>query len=76
MKSLNCREDTAVIARTWSENYARSLPFIKYPLQFSDMPPTQPFESPTVGQHSEDILSQICGYSADKIGELKDKEII
>ncbi len=45
-------------------------------IKLSDTPTTVRFPSPTLGQHNEEILSNMLGYSPDKIADLKTRGVI
>ena len=59
-----------------SRNYRRDLKFIRTPITFSDMPTNDPADSPLLGQHTAQILEEVCDYDQDYIEWLKDKQII
>ena len=59
-----------------SQNYKRDLKFIKTPITFSDMPTNDPADSPLLGQHTGEILQEVCNYDQDYIEWLKDKQIV
>ncbi|MFC1820172.1 CaiB/BaiF CoA transferase family protein [Thermodesulfobacteriota bacterium] len=46
------------------------------PLRFSETPVITDSFAPSFGEHTEDILINICGYNWDQIGKLRDEEII
>lgn len=46
------------------------------PLRFSETPVNVDSHSPGFGEHTEDVLINICGYNWDQIVELRDNEII
>ncbi len=58
--------DHPTMARTRSFNSA--INFSKTPLNF--------YPAPEFGQHTEQILSEICGYSWDEIGQMRAEEVI
>jgi crotonobetainyl-CoA:carnitine CoA-transferase CaiB-like acyl-CoA transferase len=49
---------------------------VGFPVNFSKTPAGPQAEAPELGQHTEEILLDLCGYDWDKITELRDKEII
>ena len=65
-----------IISNHPSANYDRNLKFVKNPISFSKMETAQPKDSPLLGQHTDSVLSSICGYSPDYISELREKEVI
>jgi crotonobetainyl-CoA:carnitine CoA-transferase CaiB-like acyl-CoA transferase len=46
------------------------LPNIRLPIKFSGTPVADPVAAPLVGEHSQQILSETLGYSAEHIGQL------
>lgn len=46
------------------------------PVQFSKTPGGIRMPAPELGQHTEEVLVDYCGYSWDDISELRDKEVI
>lgn len=42
-----------------------------FPVQFVGETMPEPFKAPTVGQHSDEVLSQVLGYDAAKIAAIK-----
>lgn len=55
---------------------AGSIKMVGNPVSFSETPVEVNGYAPGFGQHTEEILLDVCGYDWDKIIELKDKEII
>jgi len=47
-----------------------------FPVWLSKTPAKVRSAAPELGQHTEEVLIEICGYSWDEIGELKDQQII
>lgn len=46
------------------------------PVHFSRTPGSVKCEAPEFGQHTEEILMELGGYSWEEIADLKDKEVI
>lgn len=46
------------------------------PIHFSQTPGTIRMPAPEFGQHTEEVLAEVLGYSWDNIGQLRDKGII
>jgi crotonobetainyl-CoA:carnitine CoA-transferase CaiB-like acyl-CoA transferase len=46
------------------------------PVNFSKAPAIVRSKAPELGEHTEDVLIEICGYSWDEIAKLKDQEVI
>jgi len=53
----------------------RPVPVAKAPFQLSETPTVSQKRAPTVGEHSEHILTEL-GYSADEIHQLRQDNII
>jgi crotonobetainyl-CoA:carnitine CoA-transferase CaiB-like acyl-CoA transferase len=54
---------------------AGSTPSVANPIKFSGTPIEYRMAPPTLGQHTEQILSSICGYSESEIRQLFEKKI-
>jgi crotonobetainyl-CoA:carnitine CoA-transferase CaiB-like acyl-CoA transferase len=46
------------------------------PLKFSDTPTTISLSPPLLGEHTDEILTEVLGYGKDRIEELRNREII
>jgi CoA:oxalate CoA-transferase len=46
------------------------------PVSFTETPVTVDGSAPCFGQHTEEVLMDVCGYDWDKIQQLKDEEVI
>ncbi|MFC1820861.1 CaiB/BaiF CoA transferase family protein, partial [Thermodesulfobacteriota bacterium] len=46
------------------------------PVQFSKTPGVVKCEAPTLGQHTEEVLMRIGGYSREEVARLRDEEVI
>ncbi len=53
-----------------------SVKLLNIPFGLSETPGSIRSVSPELGQHTEEVLTEICGFSWDKIAELKEKEVI
>jgi crotonobetainyl-CoA:carnitine CoA-transferase CaiB-like acyl-CoA transferase len=53
-----------------------SVPNMTSPFRFRDTPVVDPVCAPTVGQHTQEILSGLLAYSEDRIAELRCREVI
>jgi crotonobetainyl-CoA:carnitine CoA-transferase CaiB-like acyl-CoA transferase len=53
-----------------------SIKMVGNPVNFSETPVKVEGYAPQFGQHTEEILLDVCGYNWDTIQELRDKEII
>jgi crotonobetainyl-CoA:carnitine CoA-transferase CaiB-like acyl-CoA transferase len=49
---------------------------MKMPLEFSETPPVVRAEAPHFGQHTEEVLIEVGGYSWEEITRLRDEEVI
>ena len=63
-----------VLGSHFSQNYNKELKFVNLPLHFEKMSRVAPGDSPTLGQHNQEILSEL--YDADYIAFLIKNEII
>jgi formyl-CoA transferase len=50
---------------------AGHVPLVRSPLHFSDTPPVIRHPPPTLGQHTEEILGEVLGLSAEDVAELR-----
>lgn len=50
---------------------AGSVPNVALPLHFSGTPVVPPVAAPMLGQHTEEVLRDVLGYSEDKVRELR-----
>ena len=46
------------------------------PIKYLDSPVPEPTKAPTVGEHSEAVLSEVLGYSPERIAELRESGVI
>jgi crotonobetainyl-CoA:carnitine CoA-transferase CaiB-like acyl-CoA transferase len=49
---------------------------LNVPYKLSETPGSVRCAAPELGQHTEEVLHELCGYSWDKITELRKKEVI
>src|SRR5438552_139081 len=49
------------------------VPNITLPIRYSETPIADPVSAPAVGQHTEEVLREVLGFDADRIGELAAK---
>jgi crotonobetainyl-CoA:carnitine CoA-transferase CaiB-like acyl-CoA transferase len=47
-----------------------------FALRFSDYPKPLELEAPTLGQHNRQVLTEVLGYSPDRVGELERRGIV
>lgn len=60
----------------WAHPAMGPIKCIGYPIEFSKSPLTPRAAAPEIGQDTEQVLADICGYSWEEIGELKKQEVI
>jgi len=49
---------------------------IGVPLKFSDTPLKLELPPPMLGQHTDEVLVQLCGYSEAEVAELKKNDVV
>jgi CoA:oxalate CoA-transferase len=64
-----------MIEKTLSPDYGELL-LLKSPHKFSKTPPHIPGPAARLGEHNEQVLRDLCGYSAEKIQALRGKGIL
>ncbi|MFC1822305.1 CaiB/BaiF CoA transferase family protein [Thermodesulfobacteriota bacterium] len=74
------RDDTQMLANNyiteWEHPEWGKVKWTGFPINFSETPMAIRREAPAFGQHTEEILIEVLGYSWDDIIKLKDKEVI
>ncbi len=77
---MDLRKDPQVLANNYIvELEHETLGKVKVrncPIEMSHTPANIKPEAPELGQNTEEILNEICGYSWEEIGKLRDKEVI
>jgi len=76
--------DVAEDPTPWANGYfqeidhpvGKKLKMIMPPWQFSETPPTVRSTAPEFSQHTEEVLTELLGYSWDEVNDLKDKGVI
>jgi crotonobetainyl-CoA:carnitine CoA-transferase CaiB-like acyl-CoA transferase len=53
-----------------------SVPTVSNPVSFADTPVTYAAAPPVLGEHTDEVLSEWLGYSADKLAELRKNSAI
>ena len=66
---------TRMIEKIPNADYGELL-LLKSPHKFSKTPPHIPGPTARLGEHNEQLLSDLCGYSAEKIRTLREKRIL
>ena len=64
-----------MIEKTPNADYGELL-LLKSPHKFSKTPPRIPGPAARLGEHNEQLLRDLCGYSAEKIQALREKGIL
>jgi len=64
-----------MIEKTPNPDYGELL-LLKSPHKFSKTPPRIPGPASRLGQHNEELLRDLCGYSAEKIRALREKGVL
>ncbi|MGE0680524.1 MAG: CaiB/BaiF CoA transferase family protein [Candidatus Binatia bacterium] len=64
-----------MIEKTQNPDYGELL-LLKSPHKFSKTPPKIPGAASRLGQHNEQLLRDLCGYSAEKIQGLREKGVL
>lgn len=49
---------------------------VGFPIRFSKTPCSIRLPSPELGEHTEEVLNEICGYTWKEIGQLREEEVI
>ncbi len=72
--------DPQVIANDYIVDFdhpiAGKLKVVGIPIQFSKTPGAVRLPAPQFGQHTEEVLLDICGYTWDEISEFRDQQVI
>lgn len=50
--------------------------FIGFPVEFTQTPMTLRQPAPDLGQHTEEVLTELCGYSWEEVAQLREKEVL
>ena len=61
---------------TWQHPVQPDLKLVASPLKMSQTPARQDLPPPLLGQHTQDVLSQVLGYSPAQQQALRDKGVI
>jgi crotonobetainyl-CoA:carnitine CoA-transferase CaiB-like acyl-CoA transferase len=73
-------QDPQVLANGYVADYLHpvlgNVKMLSCPVTFSQTPASVRFPAPEFGQHTEEVLNELLGYSWEKIIELKDEEVI
>jgi len=67
MQELNSQPDNAIVKGVWSDNYEKELRFVKNPVSYEKMSTNDPEDSPLLGQHTEQVLKEVCKYTPEYI---------
>ncbi|MDO8569025.1 MAG: CoA transferase [Dehalococcoidales bacterium] len=74
------RNDPQVLANKyvtdWNHPTLGRIKFVGFPVQFSETPPEFKLAAPVLGQHTEEVLTEIGGCTWEDIARLKAKKVI
>ncbi len=72
--------DPQVVSRqmvnTWQHPKANNVQLVASPIKLSKTPVRQDLPPPTLGQHTEEVFSDLLGIDASRLDELKTKKVI
>ncbi len=68
--------DTQVVANEYIVDFDNQMKFPDVPFKLTNVAPMQRRGAPQFGQHTEEVLLEVCGYDWPQIIELKDQGII
>ncbi len=60
----------------WSHPIQADLKLVSSPIKLSRTPVRQDLPPPMLGQHTQEVLAEVLGWSADQIGPLRGKGVI
>ncbi len=60
----------------WNHPVLGPVKWVGFPVEFSETPVTLRGPAPELGQHTEEILSEVLGYTWDNISKLREKGVI
>ncbi|MFC2066866.1 CaiB/BaiF CoA transferase family protein [Chloroflexota bacterium] len=60
----------------WEHPVLGRIKFVGFPVQFSEMPPELRMPAPELGQHTEEVLTEICDCTWEEVAKLKEGEVI
>ncbi|MBI2848082.1 MAG: CoA transferase [Chloroflexi bacterium] len=68
------RENEYII--DWDHPALGKVKFMGFPVRFSETPASVRMPAPELGQHTEEVLLHVCGYSWEEISQLQKEEVI
>ncbi len=68
--------DPQVVANKYIVEFDNKMSFPEIPFKLETAPPMKRRGSPQFGQHTEEVLLEVCGYDWGKIAELQDQGVI
>lgn len=60
----------------WEHPVSGRIKVMGFPVEFSENPGTIRRAPPAFGEHTEEVLMEVCGYDWDRLSELKEKGVI
>ena len=69
-------KDMAYIFTTIGISFINSLKLVGFPVKFGKTPASITRKPPEFGEHTEEILLEVGGYTWEEIAELKDQQVI
>ena len=69
--STNAYAGERQLVRYLENRAGNSVPTVSNPVSFADTPVTYGSAPPLLGEHTDEVLSEWLGYSADKLAELR-----
>ena len=64
------------MVNTWQHPVKQDLKLVASPLKMSQTPARQDLPPPLLGQHTQDVLAEVLGYSPAQVAALRGKGVI
>lgn len=55
----------------WDHPALGPVKFVPFPVELSETPASLRLAAPQIGEHTEQVLTEVCGYSRDEVAELR-----
>jgi len=68
--------EARAMVKTWPHPLKDQLRLVASPLKLSATPVRSDLPPPLLGQHTEEVLSQVLHYTAEQVADLKIKQVI